>query len=162
MYVTGMHIAHLAQTTGPFEVNSLALDPDGRLIRVDPRARPFGFRFQCLGLGFVASTRQSQDKLLLQLSAKAGPLPYTAESLERRRHALAILRASRSLPHARIGVTRDGQIEVAGEIPLPPVLTAVNVVSSAAQLVLELKPYLSLLGDFVLAGWRGAPGRRGA
>ena len=34
MYVTGMHIAHLAQTAGPFEVNSLVLDPDGNRIEI--------------------------------------------------------------------------------------------------------------------------------
>jgi hypothetical protein len=141
---------------GPFELNSLALDSHGELTRIDPRERPFGFHFECLGLRFVAATRLHNGMVWLQLSAAAGVLPYTAESQERRLHAMAILRASRTLPHGRIGVSRDGQIEVCGEMPLSGALTAVNVLSAAAEMLLELKPYLSLLGDFAITDLRGA------
>lgn len=149
-----MHIARLAQTIGPYELNSLAVDSAGELTRIDPRERPFGFRFDCLGLRFTAATRLRNGSVWLQVNAKIGPLPYTAESLERRRYAMAIMRASHGLPHGRLGVSRDRQIEISGEVPLAGTLTAVNVVSAAAALVLEVKPYLGLLGDFVMDGLR--------
>lgn len=149
--MSGMRITQLAETAFPLEVNSLFIDAEGELNRIDPRERPFGFRFEYLGLRFAASTRVRKGKLWLQLTAKVGPIPYTAESQDRRRDALAIMRASLALPHGRLGVSRDRQIEVAGEFPLSEPLTPVSVVSAAAELVLEIKPYLALLTDFVPA-----------
>lgn len=146
----GLRIAQLAETAFPLEVNSLFVDASGQLNRIDPRERPFKFTFASLGLRFDAATRVRQSKLWLMLTAKAGPLPYSAESLERRRDALAIIRASRGLPHGKLGLSQDRQIEVSGEIPLDDPLTPVQVVSAAAQLVLEIKPYVALLADFVL------------
>lgn len=156
-----MHITHLAETMIPFELNSIAVNAAGELTRVNPRERPFGFSFECLGLRFSAAARQRSGRTWLQMAAQVGPLPYTAESLERRQSGMTILRACQGLPRGRIAVSRDGQIQVSGEIPLDSRLTAVNVVSAAAELVLEVKPYLSLLGDFVLTGFGGAqPGKR--
>jgi hypothetical protein len=149
--VTGLRIARLAETAFPLEVNSLFVGPDGELNRIDPRERPFGFTFECLGLKFAATTRVRQGKLWLQVTAKAGPVPYTAESVERRREVMAIVRAGGALRHGRAGVSRDRQIEIVGELQLTEPLTPVHVVSAAAELVLELKPYISVIADFVPA-----------
>jgi hypothetical protein len=146
-----MRITRLAETAFPLEVNSLYVDADGELNRIDPRERPFGFRFECLGLRFAAVTRVRKGTLLLQLVANVGPVPYTAESQDRRRDALAIIRSSLALPHINMGMSRDRQIEIVGEFPLPEPLTPVSVVSAAAELVLEIKPYITLLADFVPA-----------
>jgi len=154
-----MRIAQLAETAFPLEVNSLFIDADGELNRIDPRERPFGFRFECLGLRFAASTRARKGKLCLQLAATVGPVPYTAESQDRRRDALAIMRATLALPHGRLGLSRDRQIEVAGEFPLSEPLTPVSVVSAAAELVLEIMPYLALLGEVVTAASPRTAGR---
>ena len=98
--------------------------------------------------------RHRGEQTWLQVTTKAGPLPYTAESPERRRHALAILRASGGLPHGRVAISQDRQIEISGEIPLAPRLTAVHVISAATELMLELRPYIGLLNDFVLSAVR--------
>lgn len=145
----GLRIAQLAETAFPLEVNSLFVDSNGQLNRIDPREHAFRFTFESLGLHFDAATRVRQSKLWLKLTAKAGPVPYTAESLERRRNALAIIRTSQSLPHGKLGLSPDRQIEISGEIPLTDPLTPVQVVSAAARLVLEVKPYVALLADFV-------------
>ena len=154
--MSGMRITQLAETAFPLEVNSLYVDADGELNRIDPRERSFGFTFECLGLRFSASTRVRKNELWLKLAAKVGPIPYTAESLTRRRDALAIMRATLALPHGKLGLTRDSHIEVSGEVPLQEPLTPVNVVSAAAQLVLQVKPYVTLLSDFVPSAWRPA------
>src|SRR3546814_5757066 len=70
--VTGLRITRLAETAFPLEVNSLFVSADGELNHIDPRERPFGFTFECLGLRFTASTRVRQGKLWLQLAAKIG------------------------------------------------------------------------------------------
>lgn len=147
--LTGVRINRLAETAFPLEVNSLYVDADGVLNRIDPRERPFGFRFDILGLRFAAVTRARKGKLWLQLAAEVGPIPYTAESQDRRRDVLAIMRATLSLPHTKMGMSRDRHIEVVGELPLAEPLTPVNIVSAAAELVLEIKPYITLLTDFV-------------
>lgn len=150
--MAGLNISELG-TMVPFEVNSVAVGADGRLTRVDPRERPFRFHFGCLGLRFTAATRHHDGDLWLQVSAKAGPLPYSAESPERRQNAFSILRASLGLRHARLGISRDRQIELIGEIPLAARLTPVNVISATTELVLELKPLVGLLNEFVFAGF---------
>ena len=152
--VSGMRITRLAETAFPLEVNSLYVDADGELNRIDPRERPFGFRFECLGLRFVAATRVRKGALLLQLTAKVGPIPYTAESQDRRRDALVIMRSSLALQHIKMGMSRDRQIEVVGEFPIAEPLTPISVVSAATELVLEIKPYITLLADFVTTASR--------
>lgn len=156
--MSGLRITRLAETAFPLEVNSLFIDADGELNRIDPRERPFGFNFECLGLRFAASTRVRKSKLWLNLTAKVGPVPYTAESLDRRRDALAIMRASLALPHGKLGLTRDRHIEICGDVPLVEPVTPVHVISAAAQLVLEIKPYVALLSDFVPSAWRPGAG----
>jgi hypothetical protein len=147
--VTGLRITRLAETAFPLEVNSLFVSADGELNHIDPRERPFGFTFECLGLSFTASTRVRQGKLWLQLAAKVGPVPYTAESADRRRDAVAIMRSASTLPHGRVGVSQDRQIEISGEVRLSEPLTPVHVVSAAAEFVLEIKPYVTLIADFI-------------
>lgn len=156
--MSGMRIARLAETAFPLEVNSLFIDAEGELSRIDPRERPFSFSFACLGLRFSASTRVRKARPWLMLVARIGPVPYTAESRERRRDALAIMRATLALPHGKLGLTRDGHIEVSGQMPLAEPLTPVNVISAATGLVLEIRPYVALLSEFVPSAWRPAAG----
>lgn len=157
--MTGLRITRLAETAFPLEVNSLFVGTDGDLNHIDPRERPFGFTFECLGLSFTASTRVREGKLWLQLAAKVGPVPYTAESAERRRDVVAIIRSSSTLPHGRVGISRDRQIELSGELRLSEPLTPVHVVSAAAELVLEIKPYVTLITDFISGADRRAANR---
>lgn len=147
--VTGLRITRLAETAFPLELNSLSVGDDGELHRIDPRARPFGFTFECLGLRFTASTRVRQGKLWLQLAANVGPVPYTAESVDRRRDTLAIMRSASTLPHGRVGISHDRQIEISGELQLSEPLTPVHVLSAAAEIILEIKPYAALIADFI-------------
>lgn len=144
-----MRITRLAETAFPLEVNSLHIGPDGSLTRIDPREHTFGFRFECLGLGFAASTKVRKGKVWLQIVGTFGPVPYTAESADARRDAMAIVRASEALPHGRIVVSPDRQIQLSGELPLTEPLTPVHVVSAAAELVIEMKPLVALLSDFL-------------
>lgn len=147
--MSGTHIARLAETAFPLEVNSLFVDADGDLRRIDPRERPFGFRFDCLGLGFAGTTRVRQGEVWLCLAASLGPVPYTAESSQRRGDAFAILRAGLDGSHGRLAISRDRQIEVTREASLGEPLTAVSVVSAAARLVLEMRPLIRLVADYV-------------
>lgn len=147
--MSGTHIARLAETAFPLEVNSLFVDAEGDLKRIDPRERPFGFSFDCLGLGFIGATRVRQGQVWLRLAAPLGPLPYTAESGQRRRDAYAILRARLGVPHGRLAISRDRQMEVTSEAALGEPLTAVSVVSAAARLVLEMRPLIRLVVDYV-------------
>lgn len=157
--MTGLRITRLAETAFPLELNSLSVGEDGELHRTDPRTRPFGFTFECLGLRFTASTRVRQGKLWLQLAANVGPVPYTAESMDRRRDTLAIMRSAATLPHGRVGISPDRQIEVSGELQLSEPLTPAHVLAAATELILEIKPYAALLADFLPAKGRHAASR---
>lgn len=147
--MTGLRITRLIEAALPLEVNSLFVGPDGDLSRIEPRERPFGFTFESLGLAFSASTKVRHGKVWLTLMATFGPLPYTAESPNRRREAFAILRASETLPHGRLALSPNRQIELSSELPLIEPLTPVNVVSAAAELVIKIAPLVGLLTDFV-------------
>ena len=133
----------------PIEVNSFVVHPDGSVARVDPRRRPFAFDFAYQGVAFAARMRLEDDRPFLQLRGECGPLPYSVESIALRRDAFAVLLATRSLPHGRLALCVDRRIHAVGDIPLRTPLTPTNVIAAAAQLLLEIKPYIELLRDLL-------------
>jgi len=133
----------------PIEVNSFVVQADGSVARQDPRQRPFAFDFAYHGVAFAARMRLEDDRPFLQLRGECGPLPYSVESIALRRDAFAVLLATRSLPHGRLALCVDRRIHAVGDIPLRTPLTPTNVIAAAAQLLLEIKPYIELLRDLL-------------
>lgn len=126
-------------------------DTPWQIGRLD-RQVEFGFRL--MGLSFSANTRSTESGTVLQLSAEIGPVPYSAEGVGARRIALSIVDAAQLLPEARLVVSRGHQIYVIGKSALPDAWTVADAISASTRLVLQVKPYLTMLLE-VLPNWRG-------
>ncbi|WP_119459682.1 hypothetical protein [Rhodospirillaceae bacterium SYSU D60014] len=142
------HIAFIAKQPIPIEFNTIVVREDGSVERHIP-GRPVTFQFAYLGIPFTAHTQTEDNRPVLHLKGEVGPAPYSAESISARRATHAILRASWSLPHGRLVAWPGGRISVTGRVPLPRPLTPVALISAAVSVLLDLRPYLDLLGEFL-------------
>jgi hypothetical protein len=117
---------------------------NGRSVARQIAARPFA-RFAYHGVAFAAH------------AAGATGVPACAavvaasfrQSIALRRDAFAVLLATRLLPHGRLALCTDRRIHAVGDIALRTPMTPTNVIAAAAQLLLEIKPYIELLRDLL-------------
>lgn len=154
------HVAYIAKQPIPIEFNTIVVREDGSVERYSP-GRPVAFQFAFLGIPFTAHTQTEDDHPILHLSGEVGPVPYSAESIPVRRATHAILRATWSLPHVRLVAWPAGRIRATGRIPLSRPLTPVALISAVASVMLDLRPYLDLLGEFLPERAKAAGGACG-
>lgn len=132
----------------PLEVNSVAIKADGSLEMREPCA-PVAFRFSFLGHDFAGTADATADGALLSIGADLVPLPYSIESHQRRQRALALLRATRDLPHARLVATPAKTVRAEGRLPVVRPLTAGRLIGATTVLLIELLPYLALVAEYL-------------
>jgi len=105
----------------------------------------FGFRY--LGFRFEANTRPTASGAVVQLSAEIGPLPFSAEGVGVRRSTLAIIDASQLMGDARLVISRHRWVYCIGKANLPDEWQPQHALAAATRLVLEVKPYLTMLAE---------------
>jgi hypothetical protein len=131
-----------------------ALSHASTALQIGRLDRQIEFGFRLMGLKFAANTHPGEGLAVLQLSAEVGPVPYSAEGVAARRTALSIIESSQALPEARLIISRNRWIYVIGKSALSDAWTAAEAISATTRLVLQVKPYLTMLLD-VLPNWRG-------
>lgn len=134
----------LTKQTVPPEVDNLRIEADGT-VRLGRAGEVVEFGFTYLNRRFTASTRMIQSGPILQISADIAPVPYSAEGIETRRAAIAIISSSQGLRHARLVITKSKQICCIGKIPVKQPWTPVDLISAATRIILEIRPYLQAL-----------------
>lgn len=122
------------------ETNSLNTD----LMTKSPNRRlDFGFEFR--GVPFVVRAEAHDDANYIELRARFGVLPYTAEDPGRRATALAIVNAARLELGSQVRVDREQRIVMIEKHKFNGPLTPTLLLTFAAEMALRSKPYLELL-----------------
>ena len=130
----------------PPEEPRLRIKDDGSL-QIGRRDGQIEFAFHFLGLTFEANTRPTATGTVVQVAAEIAPLPYSAEGVATRRAAVAIIEASQVLHEARLVISKSRWIYCIGKAALPTHWEPQDVITSATRLVLEVKPYLTMLQE---------------
>lgn len=126
----------------PLDITLLAVDDGGQSIGVG--RKEFSFHFRYRGLGYSARFCDDGKAAMLDLSARLGPIPFSAESLAQRQALSSALKAV----NADLGPVlsaQQGHIALATRLALPVPVTAVGLLSALAQFFLRLRPYLDLM-----------------
>jgi hypothetical protein len=131
------------------ELNELDVLDDGSVALKQERAN-VAFGFRACGLPFSAETRLTDTGPVLQIAADIGGDPYSAEGVEMREAVHAIIRSSHTSPSCRLMVSKQNYC--VGKAHLNETWTPTALLTAAAELVLEARPYLMVLRD-VLPRW---------
>lgn len=140
--------AQIANQALPIEISSVRVGSDG-MIEARTEDNPVTFRFSFLGHNFSGQAFATADGAHLTIGADLLPLPYSIESRQRRQRALALLRATRHLPHTRLMTGANMSVRAVGELPVERPLTAGRLIGAITVLLLELMPYLALVTEFL-------------
>jgi len=135
----------------PAELDELDVLDDGSVALKRERAN-VAFGFQACGLPFSAEARLTETGPLLQIAAEIGGEPYSAEGVAMREAVHAIIRASHTSSCCRLMVSKQKRIYCIGKAHLEETWTPTALLTAAAELVLEVRPYLMVLRD-VLPRW---------
>ncbi len=135
----------------PEELSELDFLADGTLALKNGTGH-VEFSFRAYGLNFSCNTRLIDAGPILQIAAEIGSDPYTAEGAHLRDSAHAIIRASQDAPACRLMVSRQKRIYCVGRARLAEPWTPTALLTAAAGLILEARPYLMVLRD-ILPKW---------
>jgi hypothetical protein len=130
----------------PPEEPRLRIKDDGSL-QIGRRDGQIEFAFHFLGLTFEANTRPTAGGTVVQIAAEVAPLPYSAEGVTTRRAAVAVIEATQVLHEVRLVISKHRWIYCIGKAALPTNWEPLDVITSATRLVLEVKPYLTILRE---------------
>ena len=132
----------------PEALNELDVLADGSIALKQERSN-VEFAFKACGLPFSAITRLTDSGPVLQISANIGGDPYTAEGVEMREAVHAVIRYSHASPSCRLMVSKQKRIYCVGKARLGENWTPTALLTAAAELVLEARPYLMVLRDIM-------------
>lgn len=143
-------IGLLANAEQPVGLDAIEVKPDGSIVRWPRETLVFTFDFQ--GATFTAQGRKSAERFQVAFDASLGPLPFTAESLERRRAIQGLVVAKANEPGPSITIDNAMDIRVAGQFDVQQPISPVAVLTGLTEILLELKPWLARLAELL-----GAP-----
>jgi hypothetical protein len=152
-------LGFLANHPLPVEVGSVAVGPDGNLLRREKA--PLHFTFEFAGTNFAADVQPTPDGVHVRLDAPLLPLPFSAEGRDRRRDVQVIVAASRAgLRHGRFVIDPQRRVHVVSELAIPTPVTPVALVTAATRMLIAATPWIDLLRRYATAG--PIPARRAA
>ena len=140
--------AQIASQALPIEINSVSISSEGA-IELRHEDSPVTFRFTFLGHSFSGQAFGTANGAHLTIGADLLPLPYSIESRQRRQRALALLQATRHLPHTRLMTGANKSVRAVGELPVERPLTAGRLIGAISVLLIELMPYLALVAELL-------------
>jgi len=115
----------------------------------DGRAGPFEFRFEYQGVVFQVVAGPADQGTNMKFRAILGDLPYTAEDPAARKNAAMILYAASKVLGGRVRLSERQHVMLVDEIWVAEPMTPVLLLSQAAKLLVQAKPYLELLAFYV-------------
>lgn len=141
-------LVFMASQRGPLELNSVYLDQFGDYaVQSPPRPAVYTFRYR--GILFTVSLTPRVGGFHYSVKAKVGHVPYTAQNLQGRLNALAILDGAKELSFARLVQDGHQAIWVRAETDLEGPMLPPAVMEQTLRVVQEVRPFLDLLGDYV-------------
>lgn len=141
-------LAEVAPSALPFGMNSIVVTPDGVLGVIKP-PRPAKLRFAVNGLMIQAAVSPDADGdgSVCQIWAEVGHIPFTAQSPERRRTLLQILRGIKGLRYASFVVQQSQTILVLSERRTENPATPEDLAHQTVLMLHEARPFLRLLAE---------------
>ena len=145
-------LAAVARSALPLGLNAIYQTDDG-VLAIPERDHPSRVRFLVEGLPFNIAVSphaiEDADGTVCQIWAEIGFVPYSVQSPERRRAVLTILRHAGALVHARFVIDGRQRILLTSEQRRIEGMTPDDVIHQAVLMVLQGRPYLHLLAEYL-------------
>lgn len=141
-------LAEVAQTALPFSPDSFVMTPDGVLGVAKP-PRPARLHFVAEGLPFSIAVGFDGERSCSQVWAEVGHIPYTAQSPERRRSLLSILRGIQNLKHVKFLIQEGQKILLFSETTHDGHASPEDLIHQTVLAVQEARPFLRLLAPYL-------------
>ncbi|WP_448203253.1 hypothetical protein [Azospirillum sp. sgz302134] len=141
-------LAEVAQTALPFSPDSFVMTPEGVLGIAKP-PRPARLHFVADDLPFNIAVSFDGERSRSQIWAEVGHIPYTAQSPERRRQLLGILRAIQTLKHAKFLVQEGQKILLFSESQFSGQASPEDLIHQTILALQEARPFLRLLAPYL-------------
>lgn len=141
-------LAEVAQTALPFSPDSFFMTPEGVLGIAKP-PRPARLHFMAEGLPFSIAVGFDGETSRSQVWAEVGHIPYTAQSPERRRQLLAVLRGIEGLAHVTFVVQEGQKILLFSEKTFDGQPSPEDLIHQTVLAVQEARPFLRLLAPYL-------------
>ena len=141
-------LAEVSQAALPLRLGTLHVSADG-LLGIASTPAPSKQQFVIDDVLYHVSTEPAGDGSRFRIWAELGWVPYTAQSPQRRRDVLAILRATQHLERSCFVLDGGQKILVIGESHVDEHIDVTGVVYETIQFLQEVRPYLRLLSDFL-------------
>lgn len=107
------------------------------------------FQFTYMGYPFAVRAEAGTRGSTVNIRAVLGYLPYTSESRRGRHGALQILQASSQSLGQRVRLGEKQHVIMSDKRITQDTLTPVNLMTLMVAMLLEAKPYLQLLAEYV-------------
>ncbi len=139
-------LAEVAKSALPIGMNAIFMTPDG-VPGIAKPPRPSKLHFVADGLPFSVAVSTDGDASVCQIWAEVGHIPFTAQSPERRRHLLNILRGAKDLKRAKFVIQQSQKVLLFSETRIEGHVTPESLVYDTACLLQEARPFLRLLAE---------------
>lgn len=113
------------------------------------------FQFTYLGFPFAVRAEAGARGATVNIRAVLGYLPYTSESRRGRLGAMQILQASAQVLGQRVHLGDKQRLIMSDKRSTKDTLTPVNLMALMVGMLLEAKPYLELLANYVIPAGGG-------
>lgn len=107
------------------------------------------FQFTYLGFPFAVRAEAGARGATVNIRAILGYLPYTSESRRGRHGAMEILHASSQALGQRVRLADKQRLILSDKRTTNDALTPVNLMTLMVRMLLEAKPYLQLLSEYL-------------
>ncbi len=141
-------LAQVSQTALPFSPDTFVMTPEGVLGIAQP-PRPARLHFMADGLPFSIAVSFDGETSRSQVWAEIGHIPYTAQSPERRRQLLAILRGIQDRRGTRFLVQEGQKILLFSEAEFEGQATPEDLIHQTVVALQQARPFLHLLAPYL-------------
>lgn len=125
----------------------LMVDNAEQFIRQVWVPRTSKLQFQIDDIPFQATYEPEDNRIKIQIWAILGFLPYSVESVERRRILINILEALRPLAPLKFGVNRENQIVVIQSFTVDDIRFPSYIFTVLIPFLQKSLPYIRLIGE---------------
>ncbi len=137
-------MAEVAETALPLSPSAIFMTPEGVLGIAKP-PRPSKLQFTVDGLSFNVAVTFDGTESVCQILAEVGHVPYTAQSPDRRRNILALLRGLHGVKHIKFLVQEGQKILLFSESRLDGHATPEDLIHQTVLVLQEARPFLKIL-----------------
>ncbi len=141
-------LAEVSQAALPLRLGTVHVNADG-LLGIASTPAPSKQQFVIDDVLYHVSIDPVGDGSRFRIWAELGWVPYTAQSPQRRRDVLAILRATQHLERSCFVLDGGQKILVIGESHVDEHIDVTGVVYETIRFLQEVRPYLRILSDFL-------------